>query len=78
MARKCVSTHFSGANATCPVCLSMFEKTRPWQAFCSDVCRKAYWRMTKRTGAYVDIRKVLASIQADLAAIKSHLGLKGD
>lgn len=76
MARKCVKTHISGANATCPVCGGGFTPKRRWQTFCSSQCRKVNWAASKRTGAYIDVRQVLAGIRADLDAVMNHLGVE--
>jgi hypothetical protein len=31
----------------CGACGSEFEKTRDWQVFCSDTCRKDSWKSSK-------------------------------
>lgn len=76
MPRNRVRTHFSGANVACPVCRTAFVPKRRWQAFCSDSCRKAFWRMNKGTGTYIDIRKALEEIQTSLRAIESRMGIE--
>lgn len=79
MARNMRQNALSGANARCPVCRAKFVKHRAWQTFCSQKCRKANWSLIKRTGAYIDVRQVLAGIRTDLDRVMRHLGVtKGE
>ena len=64
--------------AVCLVCGTGYAKYRSWQSFCSPKCRKRAWALSKRVGAYTDIRLTLTEILGRVKAIESHLGMKDD
>lgn len=66
-------THFSGANATCPVCGGGFIKSRSWSQFCSDKCRKAFHKNSNKAGVDFSVRRAFARIESELSEIKSML-----
>ena len=66
----------SATNSRCPVCGGGFVKKRAWQSFCTPKCRKQAWVLSKRVGAYTDIRLTLAEILVRLRTIESKLGIK--
>lgn len=66
-------THFSGANAVCPVCGATFLKTRSWKEFCGDKCRKAFHKNSNKAGVDFSIRKAFTEIKSELSEIKSML-----
>ena len=73
----------SARNSVCPVCKAVFAKYRKWHVFCRSKCRKSAWTAGHRVGTYTDIRIDIAAIKAaqimiamDMAAIKTHFGIK--
>ena len=48
--------------SVCLACGRGYVRYRRWQSFCSPKCRKQAWELSKRTGAYTDIRITLAEI----------------
>jgi hypothetical protein len=67
---QCVRTHICEANATCPVCRTVFTPHRRWQTFCCDKCRRVAWRDRHRTGVYTDVRDSIQEILAILREMK--------
>ncbi len=75
---KTRQTHLSGANgptlaqeAACERCGRKYAKTRAWQKYCSERCRKLAFM---RKAAKAD---VLDDHEARLRAIEKHLGIGG-
>jgi hypothetical protein len=62
--------------AVCLFCGAGYTKYRSWQSFCSPKCRKKAWALSKRVGAYTDIRLTLAEILTRLRAIEEKIGIK--
>lgn len=56
--------------AFCGACGAEFVKTRDWQSFCSDKCRKESWKAHK-----FNARRIIL-IEARLDRIEKHLGIK--
>jgi hypothetical protein len=56
--------------ARCGACRREFARTRPWQLFCSEPCRKLGWKRDRISP------RVLAEIFDRLGAIESKLEIK--
>jgi len=41
-------THYQEEKLSCPVCHTLFTKKRPWQRFCSTICRRKHHRIETR------------------------------
>jgi len=54
----------------CGACGAKFAKTREWQVFCSDKCRKESWKTNK-----MHTRRIL-QIEVRLARIEAKMGIK--
>ena len=63
--------------SVCPVCGKGFAKKRRWQTFCSQKCRKQAWLISKRVGAYSDLRNGIDDIKRQLDRIEKALNLEG-
>lgn len=51
-------------------CQRVFAPKRSWHDFCSDECRRKYWRSRK------DIDRVIAAMETRLERIEKHLGIE--
>lgn len=55
-------------SAFCGACGAKFDKSRDWQVFCSDTCRKDSWKANK-----FNARRII-QIEVRLSRIESQLG----
>ena len=67
-----------GRVQVCAVCGAKFAKTRKWNDFCSDKCRKLAWRIRRRLDVPADVRATLSRIEGGLSEAMSTLRLLAD
>lgn len=57
-------------SAFCGACGAEFTKTRDWQSFCSDKCRKDSWKTGK-----INVRRIV-QLEARLERLEKVNGIK--
>jgi hypothetical protein len=56
----------------CNFCNTFFQPLRPWQVFCSDLCRsRGYWRKRGKLAEYYEKTKPI-KVEAEVATHPNH------